>query len=211
MRMLSEMRLEAAHGWRVTLSISLALVGLFGFAQPWIVAPSGSMTLNAFDLAEWTSLHPAQRATSPPLLTPLMLRLQLLILSATLGALATGRRTRACAAIMILVLTLAQLPPLDIVYDINNLNYRQQLFLAAASLIASICLFALNGRRISLFATVALPVIGVASACYGLAQAAGLYHYFALEAAAGAGIWILILSYIGIMAIALANLAQERR
>ena len=28
------------------------------------------MTLNAYDLAEWVSLRPAQQHTSPPLVTP---------------------------------------------------------------------------------------------------------------------------------------------
>lgn len=207
----SEMRQANAPNWLVALAFGLVLVGLFGFAQPWIVAPSGSMTLNAFDLAEWTSLHPTQRATSPPMLTPLMLRLQLLILSVILGALPTGSSARACAAIMILVLTLAQLPPLDIVYDPNNLNYRQQLYLAAASLTASFCLFAVNRRRIALLASIALPIIGIATASYGLAEAAGLYQHFEIGQAPGAGIWILGASYIGIAAIAGALRHIRRR
>lgn len=53
---------------------ALVLIGLLGYAQPWIVAPAASMTLNAYDLAEWASLIPAQRGTAPPLLVPLLLR-----------------------------------------------------------------------------------------------------------------------------------------
>lgn len=211
MRFVSELTQVNVPAWRVTLAFSLVLLGLFGYVQPWLAAPSGSMTLNAFDLAEWTSLHPAQRATSPPMLTPLMLRLQLLILSVILGALPAGPRVRACAAIMILVLTLAQLPPLDILYDPNNLNYRQQLYLAATSLGASFCLFAVNRRRIALLATIALPLVGIVTAAYGLAQAAGLYQQFELEAAPGAGLWILSACYISIAAIALTQALQKRR
>ena len=62
----------------------LVTVGLAGYVLPWIVAPSAALTLNAYDLAEWTSLHPLQRQTSPPLLAPLELRLQLVIFTVTL-------------------------------------------------------------------------------------------------------------------------------
>jgi hypothetical protein len=169
------------------------------------------MTLNAFDLAEWASLHPAQYATSPPLLAPLMFRLQLLILSVILGANAMERRWKAGASIMILVLTIAQFPPFEFLYDINNLNYRQQFFLASTSLIASFSLLAFNVRRISTLATVALPLIGIVAAAYGQAQAAALYHHFGLDAAPGAGVWLLSLSYIGMTAIALAYGLRKRR
>jgi len=63
------------------LPAMLLLLGLLGYLLPWAVASSAPMTLNAYDLAEWTSLHPAQRQTTPPLLAPLRLRAQLAILS----------------------------------------------------------------------------------------------------------------------------------
>ena len=196
---------------RVMILCSLVIVGLLGFVQPWILAPAGSMTLNAFDLAEWTSLHPAQRATSPPMLTPLMLRMQLLILSVMLGASATAGRLKAGATILILALTAAQLPPLDIVYDFNNLNYRQQLVLAGVSLIASYALLAFNPQRIAILASVALPLIGMVTAVLGLGQALELYHHFKLEAVPGAGLWILGLSYIGMIVVALGYTVELRR
>ncbi|MDE2855043.1 MAG: hypothetical protein OXN88_12800 [Chloroflexota bacterium] len=197
---------------RSMILCSLVMLGLLGYVQPWILAPSGSMTLNAFDLAEWTSLHPAQRATSPPLLTPLLLRLQLLLLSVILSANApAGRMKVAAAAIAILVLTAAQMPPLEFVYDFNNLNYRQQFYLAGASLVASFALLAFSARRISTLATVALPLIGIVTAALGLAQAMELYDHYALDAAPGAGIWVLSLSYVGMIVVALVYKMGMRR
>ncbi len=196
---------------RIALLSGLVLVGLLGIALPWILAPSGAMTLNAYDLAEWTSLHPAQQGTSPPLMTPLMLRLQPLILSVLLGAIAPAGRMKAAAALMILALAIAQLPPFEFLYDVNNLNYRQQFFLAGVSLLASSILLLFKARPVSALASFALPPIGIATAIYGQSLASQLYHHFELDAAPGAGLWILILSYIGMIAVEVAALQRKRR
>ena len=115
------------------LLVMLALLGLLGYLLPWAVASSAPMTLNAYDLAEWASLHPAQRQTTPPLLAPLLLRAQLVVLSSII-ALSVSQRWVAAAAVV--ALALAQLPPFEYVYDIANLNYRQQFVLALVSLVA---------------------------------------------------------------------------
>ena len=196
---------------RTALLPGLVLVGLLGIALPWILAPSGAMTLNAYDLAEWTSLHPAQQGTSPPLMTPLMLRLQPLILSVLLGAIAAAGRMKAAALLMILALAIAQLPPFEFLYDINNLNYRQQFFLAGASLLASSMLLAFKARPVSTLVCFALPPIGIATAIYGHSLASQLYHHFELDAAPGAGLWILSLSYAGMIAVEVAALQRKRR
>lgn len=179
----------------------LVLVGFLGYIQPWIVVPTGSMTLSAFDLAEWASLIPAQRATSPPLLAPLLLRLQPVILCLILGAVADSRAKMAIAAIAILLLAAAQLPPFEYVYDINNLNYRQQFFLAIVSLIGGIAAIPLRRLSLVALATMVLPIVGLVSSLLGLAQAEALYRSFQLGAASGAGIVILSLSYLALLAL----------
>lgn len=188
------------------LMLALILVGIFGYAQPWIVAPSGAMTLNAFDLAEWASLTPAQRGASPPLVAPLLLRLQPVILSSLLGLIAAGRKGMALSALAICMLAAAQLPPFEFVYDINNLNYRQQFFLATGSLAAGAFLLRLQSRRLTGFIMAALAVVGIVTAALGLATAASLYGDFGMDAAHGAGIWLLCLSYAAQFTIALRQL-----
>lgn len=196
------MSLSNANDRYSTFVAALVLVALVGYVQPWIVVPTGSMTLNAFDLAEWASLIPAQRVTSPPLLTPLLLRLQPLILCLILGASATGRAKSAISAIAILVLAAAQLPPFEYVYDSNNLNYRQQFFLAIASLLGGFAPLPFSHRRVAALATFALPIAGLATSIIGLRQAETLYGHFQLDAAPGAGIVILSLSYMFMIAFA---------
>ena len=192
-----------------SLVYALVVVGLLGYVQPWIVAPSGPMTLNAFDLAEWASLIPTQRGTSPPLLVPLLLRLQPVILSLLLGLIAAGPKRMALTAAAICILSTAQLPPFEFVYDINNLNYRQQFILAAASLVAGFLVLPLEPRRVSTFVMLALAAVGIVTAAFGLSEAEALYRQFQLDAAPGAGIWILGLIYAALIIIALRQIMRR--
>ncbi len=191
--------------------LALIAVACCGYALPWIVVPAASMTLNGHDLAEWASLVPSQRATSPPLLAPLLLRFQLVMLSMLLGVIAAGRRRMAIAAVAICLLWAAQLPPFEFVYDINNLNYRQQFSLAAFSLIAGLCLIPLQTRRPSLLVFLSIAAAGLVTSALGLSMALGLYGAFELDAVAGAGIWVLGLSYVALIAIAFREMPVSRR
>ncbi len=193
------------------LMVALVALGIFGYPQPWLVASSGAMTLNAFDLAEWASLVPAQRGTNPPLVLPLFLRLQLLILSLLLAVIVSGRRKMLLAAAVICLIAAAQLPPVEFVYDINNLNYRQQFGLAAASLIGGFALLPLEHALSSRLLKLALAAAGIATASSGLAGSMTLYSQFGLAAATGAGIWILSFSYSAMIALTLLDLRTRRR
>ena len=185
------------------LLLILLLLGLLGYVSPWAVAPSASMTLNAFDLAEWTSLHPAQRHTEPPLLAPLLLRAQLVILTLIFALTASRRAWRWISALTVLLLALAQLPPFEYVYDIANLNYRQQFGLALFSLIAGLVATRFGHRRLMRFLLIVLPVLGIVSVYAGVSQAFGVYRQLQSVASVGMGPWLLVASYIGIGAIVL--------
>lgn len=185
---------------------ALIAVALFGYALPWVVAPVGSMTLNGHDLAEWASLVPSQRATSPPLLAPLLIRMQPLMLSLLLGVIATGRLRMASSAAAICLLAAAQLPPFEFVYDINNLNYRQQFSLAALSLIAGLCVIPFQARRVLLMAAALVASVGLVASALGLFTAIELYGAFELDAVPGAGLWLLGLSYVAVIAITLREI-----
>ena len=177
------------------LLVMLALLGLLGYLLPWAVASSAPMTLNAYDLAEWASLHPAQRQTTPPLLAPLLLRAQLVVLSSII-ALSVSQRWVAAAAVV--ALALAQLPPFEYVYDIANLNYRQQFVLALVSLVAGLAATRLRNRRMIWLLLFLLPVAGIGSVIAGVAQA---FEAFRHPADIGLGPWLLVASYVGIAAI----------
>jgi hypothetical protein len=183
------------------IAAALAVVGLLGCVQPWIVVSTSSMTLNVYDLAEWASLAPAQSHTSPPLLASLLLRLQPVILCVILGAVVDGRAKKTIAAIAILMLAAAQLPPFEYIYDINNINYRQQFFLAVASLAGGWAAIRFWHQWLSALAVIVLPIVGLATAALGLSQAEALYRQFQMSAAAGAGIVLLSVSYLALLVV----------
>ncbi len=181
-----------------TLLLILLIGAVAGYLLPWAIAPSGPMTLNAFDLAEWLSLHPPQHHTSPPLLATLLLRLQLLIVCLMFSAVSANTSWKFVSAIVIILLALGQLPPPEFVFDPGNLNYRQQFALALASLLASLLLLRVRRARLLSAILVILPCAGVLSAIAGLSQAYDVYASLQAGTAIGLGLWILVANYIGI-------------
>ena len=194
------------------LHIVLLIVALIGFLLPWVVAPSGPMTLNAFDLAEWVSLHPSQHHTFPPLQASLWLRLQLLIICWSFSAVTVKTPRRLAAALCIVMLALAQLPPPEFVLDPGNLNYRQQLVLALASLIGGLALLRVKRARTLIAMLVALPCAGAATALAGIIMALEVYASLQSGGALGTGLWILVACYTGIILVnVVSNFKQWSR
>ena len=165
---------------------------LVGYLLPWIVAPSAPMSLNAYDLAEWVSLHPSQHHTTPPLHTSLLLRAHLVLLSVLFATVSVGGRSRLVVALGILGLAAGQLPPPEIVLDPGNLNYRQQFGLALTSLVAGLLLLGLMQRRLRALALAVVPLIGIVAAVHGLSQAFEVYALLHTRGTIGLGPWILI-------------------
>lgn len=63
-----------------------ALLGVIAYHMVWQTHKVAAFNSNAFDLAEWVSLHPTVRAESPALFTPLLLRLPLILLAGIMAA-----------------------------------------------------------------------------------------------------------------------------
>ena len=182
----------------MTFYLLLAL-GLVGYLLPWMVAPTAPMTLNAYDLAEWTRLHPTQLGT--PLVVPLLLRLQLPVIILLAALFARDSLTRLLAMIIILSLSVAQLPPLEfLTISRHDSNYQQQFLLAAISLIAGLALFARKPSRPMALAAVGLAITGLLSALAGQHQAQRLYQLSSQAGLPGVGAGILAFAYIGMIA-----------
>lgn len=187
----------------ITVYLLLTL-GLAGYSLPWIVAPTAPLTLNAYDLAEWTTLHPNQRGT--PLVVPLLLRMQLPIIAMLTALFACGRRIKPLAALMIALLALAQLPPLEfLTISRHDSNYQQQFLLAAISLVAGLGLLACKPSRLLVLAALGLATTGLAASLAGQHQARLLYQMSLQESAPGIGAGVLVLAYIGMIAAVFAD------
>lgn len=107
------------------------------YAAPWAEAGSPGLHVNAYDWAEWLSLHPVERSAEPPLLISLALRLHLLGLTVLLACIIPSS-WRWSYATSLSMLVVAQLPPLEFLSNMQDNNYKQQAFLAVFALFLSL-------------------------------------------------------------------------
>ncbi|PJF20725.1 MAG: hypothetical protein CUN56_14715, partial [Phototrophicales bacterium] len=135
---------------------------LFGYVVPWVIAPASSLTLGAYDLAEWTTLHPSQTITAPPLSIAFILRLQLVIITLLVGLNAMTDRLRLLSTVLIILLSIAQLPPLDfLTTSSGNINYQQQFIFATISLFAGYVLIFFKPMRFVGIMIAILTTVGI--------------------------------------------------
>ncbi|MDX2141061.1 MAG: hypothetical protein SF123_23465 [Chloroflexota bacterium] len=170
--------------------VSLVLLAA-AYALPWMTVPTVSgLTVSAYDLAEWGSIHPAVRADTL-LLTPLLLRLPLVCLAVWVACQPVAYWLR---IVFVVLLAGASLPPLEF-FTIarSDANYQQQFLLALAALVgggAMIGISALQQRvahvLISAVAAVALGG-GALAALLGMLRAHTLFRDFALDVQTGIG------------------------
>mgnify|MGYP001554124038 CR=1 FL=1 len=179
------------------LTYLLLGIALFGYVLPWILISTNPMSLGAYDLAEWSSLHPSQPTSSPPMLVPLLLRLQLVIIS-TLIALHTHTiLQRWIGLCVIALLAVAQLPPLEfLTIARDNINYQQQFMLATTSLVIGSGLIMRNPKQWQPIITIILLSIGIISSISGLQHAQELYTLSLQEHTIGSGLIVTVGAYI---------------
>lgn len=186
-----------------------AAAALASCLLPWLVNPAAGLSLNPVDLAEWTSLTPAVQAQTPPLFTTFVLRTPLLVV-ALLAGLAANRH-RGWAALFILLLAVAQLPPFEFLKDAGNSNYRQQLLMAVLTGgLGLIVLFRLP-RRFTLAGAGITAGFGLMAALLGVASALREMQAFALPVQIGPGIVLYCAALVGVLVVTVATGIKKRR
>lgn len=196
-----------ASGNELLVSLLLALLA---YLLPWVTAPNSAMTLNAYDLAEWTSLHPWQQQAMPPLIVPLLLRAQLAILALFAMLWSCSRRQRFFASLFVVLLALSQLPPLEFLNNMNDPNYRQLLFLALATIVLSTGLGLVLPARFRTAVMIFLATVGIVTSLVGQSQAIALYRATLEQGEAGGGLWLTIAAYAAIILTGLRSLRPRR-
>jgi len=170
----------------ILLFIGTALVGYF---LPWVLTQASSLSLGAYDLAEWSSLHPIVRQSVPFLWTTLALRIPLAIAGILLAAYlrkTTGSLT--IGIIVLLVTAIALLPPLEFFTTYrDDPNYRQQFTLVLVTLIIGFLIVIGKLKRLQTGMLIALSVLGVIASAVGLYQANSLLQGFEVHTAIGLG------------------------
>jgi hypothetical protein len=160
----------------VLIALMLAL-----YLFPWLVNPGASLTPNAYDLAEWASLHPAVRDAN--LLTSLLLRLPLACLALMVAF--TGQSS-VLRALVVVALSVAVLRP-EFFTALGDPNYQQQAGLAAFALVGGI--IGLSGvlKRWHPSIAAGIGLVGAAACIAGVTSGYGLMQGFSLPTQIGMG------------------------
>ena len=200
-------------GW-----VLMLLVGaLIAYHLAWYAHASAGFTTNAFDLAEWASLHPAVRSSSPPLLTSFLLRLPLIMLVGALALAANDLddpRIRWIARLVIALPLLRLIPPKDFFTTASSdPNYRQMALLVVLGgglWLVSPLLGRLPGRwQVGLLGTMVLA--SVLTGWAGLARTHLLLDNFEIHVTLGPGLPLYIMACLGALAAAAHITAATHR
>ena len=178
------------------------VLALLAYSLPWVANPGASLSPGAYDLAEWTSLHPAVRSGTLALMTPLLLRLQLVLLAVIVAVHAPRPRLSLrwlIHALFVVLMAIASLPPLEFFLGAgHDPNFQQQFALALVTLISGG--LGLGGvfRRTQPWLTMVLALAGVLSSGIGLIRAVEFMQGYRLPAHPGIGGIGLITLYAGL-------------
>lgn len=180
------------------LAVLLA-IALLAYCLPWLHNAGVSLSLNAYDLAEWTTLHPSVRAANPSLITSLLLRLPLPCLGLAI-AFGNITRSRIVKIILLGLLSLALFPPLEFFTSArNDPNYQQLFALALITFITGLVVPVFTSPKQKHIIVIVLMIVGLIAALVGTLQANSLMETFKLPAQLGLGIVLIVLTYIALI------------
>lgn len=184
---------------------------------PWVEHVTAGFTMNGFDLAEWTSLHPAVRSSTPPLLATFLLRAPhvaaVLALACAVSGLGSARwRTAGWA--LALVLAARFIPPVEFFQSArSDPNYRQMALLTGLGMAGVLGVMALRRvvtRRSALCGAVVLGV-GMAAGWVGLSRALVLLDNFEIAVVVGRGVVLYTAAALGAGVVAAWDVGGRQR
>ncbi|NDJ86333.1 MAG: hypothetical protein GYB66_10635 [Chloroflexi bacterium] len=190
------------------LVLVVALGAVIAYHMPWHVHPAAAFSNNAFDLAEFASLHPDVRNESPKLFTTLLLRLPLIFLGMviTLTAVQLSDVRWQWIWIGVALLIVLRLNPPRVFYPFGggSINDQQLGYLTIAGLIAIMFSWGagrwLSGLYHPLMIVIVAVMLGVA--LNGYARATDLLqNKLALQIDAGGGLFLFV--FLGLVLIGL--------
>ena len=97
---------------------------------------------------------------------------------------------------MIVVLAVAQLPPIEFVNDIGNLNYRQQFGLALGGLVLGMAALRWIDRRWQPMFVAGFGLVGALTTLAGATLSLDAYASLAGSGGIGLGVWIVLTAYV---------------
>ncbi|MBN1679053.1 MAG: hypothetical protein JW966_02095 [Anaerolineae bacterium] len=180
--------------WRPWIIVIGLLLMIGCYHMPWFSHTTAGFTMNGFDLAEWTSLHPAVRSSSPAMLTSFLLRVPQLAAAAALALTANqlrDPRSRWLIRAAAMLAALRLIPPTDFFTGASDdPNYRQMALLTAigaAAVLGSMPLSRVSSRW-QVGGLVVILFGGTAAGWWGLSRAHTLLGNFQIDVSIGVGI-----------------------
>jgi hypothetical protein len=198
------------------LVLICALLAVAAYHMAWQTHKVAAFNSNAFDLAEWVSLHPTVRAESPTLFTSLLLRLPLIILPLVM-VLATNALTsekarwiwRGVAFLVVLRLN----PPIDFYpWGDGSPNDQQLGYLTAAGL-GTVLVFIIVGKWLKFLWQPAATILLIASlivSIEGYNRAQKVLDSIQIETGLGGGLVLYVLFLVIPLAVIAGNWIQKR-
>lgn len=193
---------KAPNSIVIDLLLAIAIVG---YSLPWLVSSGVGLQPNAYDLAEWLTLHPTVRATSSILLPALLIRFVLpaigwlLLLNLHLSQ---TRLRRIVYWLLISGIFIALNPPLDFFRgQFRDLNYQQQVFLWI--LYGDVCIvFALFHSSLPIKLIIAiLAALGAICVVWGTIHAYQLMILYEIQFSVGIGVFACFIALVAIASI----------
>lgn len=186
------------------LQLLLITLGILAFLLPWSSHSNVGLTLNAYDLANWSTRHADEFRGLLVMFTSFLIRGQLLILTAIVARIILKIRWLFC-----LILIIALLPPLDgFLREPGNPNYRQLALLAIATALVSIIGSRMNKRMINVWHIV-LPIIGLASCLFATFRVSNLFVAMKLDHLTGLGLMMLQFTYLLLLITAIMSWREK--
>lgn len=158
------------------------------YTLPWLHNPGAALTGNAYELAEWATLHPPLLDGVSPLTTALLLRLPLVLL-ACFAAYDFSNKPSLFRLTILIALLIASLPPVEFLSDRSNENYFQQFALTTAAVVGSGIIMILHRIRPSVATSTlfSLGLGGFAVCLLGMFQVRELMIGFSMPVELGVG------------------------
>lgn len=192
--------------------LTFIILALLVYFLPWVVIRNtASLSMGAYDLAEWASLHPVVRETAPGLLTTLLLRLPLPCLKImTIIFICRLTKKSVTRALFIMTFAASLLPPIEFFADPGrDMNYAQQFLIAISIVIISVMCIrfpAMIRAKLSVFV---LTVFALITSLLGLKLTFDLINSFNLPAQVGPGAILLPVILLTITLIEIRELKNK--
>jgi hypothetical protein len=192
----------------------LVVLAVAAYCAPWIASTGASLSLNAYDLAEWSSLVPGVRFGDRPMTVPGLLRSQLIFATGLVALLPSRRQSLLwwAAGAAALALVVAQLPPLEYFLEPSwriDVNYGQQATFALLALFDAALCWVLPRGEARRLAIMIFAAAGIVTGIAGVSQAVALVASYDVPAALGPGLAGYVAAMFGIVFLAGLNLPRR--